>query len=165
AGFVRGAIGKGERPLLGNESLLDGEIVATSAAESRGLPRIDDLAFRLRHKHQSDVGRAIRAEPRLASRDDDTAGHEPGRMRAAAGERPAAAEAVAALHDLRASLRSEGAGDHHARVARVDLADGWLGEAGAAQMARAPVHDVPGDGAVRLGELFENPQASDGVRL
>ena len=42
------------------------EEVEVDFAEPGGMPRIDDVAVRPRHKHQLDVGHTIRPEPRLA---------------------------------------------------------------------------------------------------
>ena len=117
-----------------------------------------------RSEHEPHVGHPVGQHPHRAAVVDHAAAHQPVGVPAAARERPAAADAVAARLGGRAALGREDAGDHGRRPG-VDRAGALLGQVAGEQPARRADGDAPGRRGVAGGERLDRGGERSGVRL
>src|SRR5262245_34170482 len=146
---VQRSAGKGHRPPLRQEDVLDCPVEAASPAQSGHVPTpLDDLHFRTREDPTPVDRGTVRAAARLAAVENLEASQHPGTLLTAAAEAPAPADAIATSdrHRLPAP-RHGGASDDGVGPVRVDLMDALVRQAERDELDNAIVSQVPANRA------------------
>src|SRR6266851_7760143 len=143
-----------------NKYILDREIVAAGAAHPGGMPSVEDFAIGRRKEQDADNRRAVRQQARAVAIDDPAAGLQPPSMLAAAGERPPAGGAIAAVDADRLAQRRPGPGDRNVRIAAENLARALARQIAARQTAIAVHRQAPAGRTVNARDRLDDPQRS-----
>jgi hypothetical protein len=82
-----------------------------------------------------------------------------------AAQRPAPTDAVATIDHDRLAIGSEGASADDVRIAAIDCARRWLGQAAGEEAVEPTDHHAPAGGAVGARDLFHNPHEGRRIGL
>src|SRR5215813_14070792 len=132
---------------------MHGDIVAAGAAQPADRPRVDDFALAGGQQHEADLWATRRRLARLAVFMNDRPQNHPGCEFATADQRPAPAQAEAAVDDMRLTRGARTIGRDDIRLV-MDGVRRLLGELGGGPMRIAVPH-APRYRPVRFRQLLE----------
>src|SRR5262245_14324351 len=131
--------------------------MAAGASQSDAVPGVEDFAGRRGEEHEAHDRDSVRPKDQPIAVEDPAAANDPGGMLATAAERPAARNAVAAIHDHGLPRRPKRAAGDDERVSAVDLVRCVRRKISAEYTVLAADRETPAGRAICPRDLFDNP--------
>lgn len=114
-------IAKRQRMTGRHEQIAYRVVVTAGATQPNAMPSIEDFALSRREEKDARDGRPLSSEQRPTALGDAAAADDPRRVLAAAPERPAPGDAIAALHDGCLAERPKCSGGAHQSISAIDF--------------------------------------------